>query len=178
MAWRHQRRGRRLKALGGNNYPRNPLYLPQVPRFEPVPINEAEVRGKLNSLIEGLAPEGVDEATGHPLDNLINAMADQWVADVRAQHARYVATLAPMLELAEATTSQTDVVAMHDRSVLSHQVLGLENALLRMVGHDPNDHRDPSKRRRWRWLRLGRFRRYGIVGHGDYREDGEHGPSA
>ncbi|HXL88739.1 MAG TPA: hypothetical protein VN969_07080 [Streptosporangiaceae bacterium] len=178
MAWRHQRRGRRLKALGGNKYPKAHLYIPTVPRFQPDPINEAGAREKLNSLIEGLAPEGVDEATGHPLDNLINAMADQWVADVRAQHARYVATLTPMMELAEATTSQTDVVVMHDRSILSHQVLGLESALLRMVGHDPKDHRDPSGRRR-RWFRFAGFRRlYGARRYASYPEGGDHVPSA
>lgn len=138
------------------------------------------MRDKLSNLIEGLAPDAVDEATGNPLDNLINAMADQWVADVRAQHARYVAALTPLIELTDATADQTDVVAMHDRSVLSHQVLGLENALLRVVGHDPRDHRNPPERHRWRWrwLRFGRFRQDGAAAGRDYREDTEHGPFA
>jgi hypothetical protein len=176
MGWRHQRRGRRLNALGGNSYPRKPYHMPKVPRFEPVPVDEAQARQKLGKLIEGLAQGAVDEATGHPLDNLINAMADQWVADVYAQHARYVATLVPLMELTEATTEQTDVVVTHDRSVLSHQVLGLENALLRVVGHDPRDHRNPPERHRWRRLRFGPSRRYETGG--GYREDGDYAPHA
>jgi hypothetical protein len=110
--------------------------------FAPTPVDEAAARREIESFMAGLAPGSVDEATGGPLDNLINALADQWLADVRAQHARYVARVTPMLERAEASVGQTDVLAMHDHSVLAHKVLALESALLRMVGHDRRAHRE------------------------------------
>jgi hypothetical protein len=141
MSWWRRRRGRRLSALGGSP-PADPAVVPVAERFVPTPIDETAARREIESLVAGLAPGGVDEATGAPLDNLINALADQWLADVRAQHARYVARATPLLERVEASVGQTDVLAMHDHSVLAHKVLALETALLRMVGHDRSAHRE------------------------------------
>src|SRR5262249_60962755 len=90
MAWWHRRRDRRIAAFGGR-----PLQAGAVPaqpiaeRFTPRPVDEAAVRMEIERSVNGLAPQGVDEATGHTLDNLVNSWADQWVADVQVQHADY-----------------------------------------------------------------------------------------
>lgn len=121
----------------------------EVEPFVPTQVDEAAARAEIDSAVAGLMPGAVDEATGRPLDNMINAWADQWVSDIRAQHARYVAVTGPQQKIAVATLDKANLLAGRDRSVLSHKVLALESALLRMIGYDRaarrRDHDDPPE---------------------------------
>ncbi len=134
MPFLRRGRSRRIVAFGGVRGPADPAVPPQIERFTPTPIDEGQARREIEGLVSGLAPAAVDEATGGPLDNLINALADQWVADVRAQHARYVASVIPKLELTEAEGNQVEAMRSHDRSKLSHMIVAVESALLRLSG--------------------------------------------
>ncbi|HUZ37905.1 MAG TPA: hypothetical protein VMV17_16410 [Streptosporangiaceae bacterium] len=153
-AWWHGRHRRRLAALGGRlldpakvGTPGAHPFTTEVEPFAPTQVDETAARAEIDSAVAGLMPGGVDEATGRPLDNMINAWADQWVSDVKAQHAQYAAITGANQKIAEATLDQVNVQAGHDRSVLSHKVLALESALLRIVGYDRagrHQDRDPD----------------------------------
>jgi hypothetical protein len=109
--------------------------VPRLEAFEPRPINEVAARSQVDGLVARLV-QGVDEATGGPLDNLINSLADMWVADVRKEYANYVARVLPMLDVNEAAVQRAAVMTRHDHNVLSHMVVALESALLRLTGRD------------------------------------------
>ena len=146
-AWWHGARIRRLAAMGGRYHSAQSAE-PRIKPFTPTTVDEAGARGEIEQLVSGLAPGGVDEATGHSLDNLINAWADQWIADVTAQHAWYVARIVPEQTLSEATSGQVSAIALYDRNVLAHTVVAIESALLRLVGLGHGGVR-PAGGRRW-----------------------------
>lgn len=190
--WRHGARSRRLAAMGGRDLRSQPIE-PRIEPFAPPAVNEQIAQQEIEKLVVGLAPGGVDEATGHSLDNLINAWADQWIAEVTAQHAWYVARTVPEQMLSEAMTSQVGVLLAHDRSVLGHTVVGVESALLRLVGLGRGASGPASGRRRrrlWPWRSPRRPEDHQddseiFAGHGDESGgpwetaadgDGRHGP--
>lgn len=132
-AWWREARDRRLVAMGGHSQV-GELDRPEIEPFAPAAVNDEAARRKIDELVSGLAPGAVDEATGHSLDNMINAWADQWVTDVCAQHAWYVARASLRQDLSDAAARQVNDLAAHDRTVLAHTVLAVESALLRLVG--------------------------------------------
>jgi hypothetical protein len=128
--------GRRLLPLSADYdssaYPASP---PAAGRFLPTPVDEMTAR----RVIERLAkepPGRLDEGGDRPLDGLIDALAAEWVADVREQHAHYVASVYPIVRAAEAEARRARKLAERDRHILAHKVMALESALVRMAGHD------------------------------------------
>lgn len=136
-------RGHRKATLGGSLS--DPADAPEVEPFTPTRIDEAEALRVVEGLAASLPPGSMSDATGYLLDTLIDTLADQWIADIRAQHARYVARVTPILGLAEASAQEADVRVMRDRNILGHKVLALETALLRLAGRDRTDHREGSR---------------------------------
>jgi hypothetical protein len=102
--------------------------------FVPNRVDEASALRAVETIAVGAHPTGTTGGMIGQIDTLVGVLEDQWIADIRAQHARYVARVTPMLELAEASAAEADVNAIRDRSILSHKVLALESALLRLVG--------------------------------------------
>ena len=143
--WRRGRppswwRSRRKATLGGSSA--NPADAPEVEPFIPTRLDEAAELRAIEGLLAGLSSRGMANATDHLIGMLIDALADQWIADIRAQHARYIAHITPMLEQAEASAREADVRVTYDHSVLAHKTLALEAALLRLIGGDQMDRRE------------------------------------
>jgi hypothetical protein len=57
--------------------------------FTPTRVDRAAATAWVTEQANQLAPGAVDEALGHALDNIINAQADQWVAQVNSEFAQY-----------------------------------------------------------------------------------------
>ena len=86
---------------------------PESLMFTPSSLDEAAARAEIEQHAESLR-HSVDEAVGHPLDNLINAWADKWVADVEAEHALYLARVEAPLGTANTRLNELDVVRQQD----------------------------------------------------------------
>lgn len=171
-AWWREARDRRLVAMGGRRQV-GESDRPAIEPFAPAAVNDEAARRKIDELVSGLAPGAVDEATGHSLDNMINAWADQWVTDVCAQHAWYVARASLRQELSDAAARQVNDLAVHDRTILAHTVLAVESALLRLVGLG----RD-STQGRGLLRRLAFWRRGSAPEMGDQEPEGTARPSS
>jgi hypothetical protein len=86
---------------------------PESLEFTPSSVDEAAARAEIERHAESLR-HSVDEAVGHPLDNLINAWADKWVADVEAEHALYLARAEAPLGTANTRLNELDVARQRD----------------------------------------------------------------
>ncbi|MCP2250620.1 hypothetical protein [Lentzea aerocolonigenes] len=86
---------------------------PDSLEFVPSSVDEDAARAEIERHAESLR-YSVDEAVGHPLDNLINAWADKWVADVEAEHALYLARAEAPLGTANTRLNELDVVREQD----------------------------------------------------------------
>src|SRR5271163_4775926 len=79
---RRSRKSRREDSAGRRDV-RPPAAVP----FTPAPVDRAAATAWVTEQARQLAPGAVDEALGYALDNLINAQADQWVAQVQSEFA-------------------------------------------------------------------------------------------
>ncbi len=141
---------RRISALfAGVRTPPDLAALSAIRPFLPGAVDEVAARREIEHLIRDMPPGHPGAPDGQSLDRLIDALADQWVADVRAQHAHYVAGVSPVLQAAEAHARRARAIAERDRSILPHKVMALESALFRIAGRDQRDrrgdHRDASR---------------------------------
>jgi len=119
----------------------DPLGPPTIGRFLPNPVNETAERREIERLVNELPPDRIDEAGGYSPDHVIDALEAKWVAEVREQYAHYLASVTPVLRAAEANAKRARAREARDRSLLSHKVMALNSALLRMAGHDQGNHR-------------------------------------
>ncbi|GAA3300474.1 hypothetical protein Dvina_04260 [Dactylosporangium vinaceum] len=87
--------------------------LPEPVAFAPTPVDLEPFRAELERMVGGLAPEAVDEATGHVLDNLINTWAERWIADLVSEHAAYRVAVERHLALADALLARQVVLSHH-----------------------------------------------------------------
>ncbi|WP_431914837.1 hypothetical protein [Nonomuraea jabiensis] len=110
MTWPARAR-QRLAALGGVAVPAVGSALPAVERFAPTPVDAQAKLAEVERLIDDLAP-GLDEATGHTLDNLINAWGEAWEAEVMAEASEYDALVAGRLSALDPQAAQCR--ALHD----------------------------------------------------------------
>ena len=57
--------------------------------FHPSDVDKEAARRQVAKMVEGMAPDAVDEATGDRLDNLVNTWEDQWLTGVQQEYASY-----------------------------------------------------------------------------------------
>lgn len=76
-----------------------PSDLPLEP-FVPEQVDAAGVRTQIDRALAAFMRNQSDEADVHSVDNMIDALADQWVQDVTTQHAQYMATAASAVRAA------------------------------------------------------------------------------
>jgi len=133
--WLRLRRDRRIAALGGRPVDSD---VPAL-EFRPRPIGEAEMRAMVDKYTAALAPRAVDEATGGPLDNLINAMAEHWLADLDVEYAEYRVAAGLRLGRTTAWLDQQQVLLGHDLRHRRQTELVLEAVLHRLAVPDPDD---------------------------------------
>lgn len=81
--------------------------------FEPSEVDADGYREQVKTLAAELG-DGIDEATDHPLDNLINAWTDQWVSEVKAEHSVYAARVEEPLGEVTARLAELDVARGRD----------------------------------------------------------------
>lgn len=85
------------------------------------PASAHEARRRVEQLVEGLQPGGVDEGTGAALDRLIASWAAGWLAGIDAEHADHTGTIDRLI--GSAREQVADARADHE-----HQALRLEIA--------------------------------------------------
>lgn len=111
-------------------------WLPRPRPFEPRAIDQDAARQQIENWVVRLAPEAVDECTGHVMDRLINVWADAWVAELTVECQRHglecarIALLADALAARQAVLSR-DAVRRHDEMLIAH-----EAAVRRLCGTD------------------------------------------
>jgi hypothetical protein len=133
-ALRLRRRDRRVELLGG--YPGPDPDFP-VEQFTPV-LGETERVQQALGAVARLGAESVDEATGHPLDNMINAQGDEWDRKLRQQHLlTFVPAAEQRLKQAKAVVDQYQQLRDADLTRLQVSEMALETALLALTGHEP-----------------------------------------
>src|SRR6266487_3021348 len=99
---RVRRRDKRVEMLGG--YPGQGPDVP-IEHFAPA-LQETERVQQILGGVSRLGAESVDEATGHPLDNLINAQGDEWERKLHQQYLAYLPAAQYRLEQASAIVDQ------------------------------------------------------------------------
>jgi hypothetical protein len=133
LRWHWHRRDRRIARLGGHPYGDGP---PPVERFAPDLEEAARVK-----LVQGyaglLTPEGVDEGTPHALDNLINALIDVWISEMRMRYAEFLSKAAFRRGQANGVIEQYRTLHEHDLHRLQRMDMALESAMYRLCGDGP-----------------------------------------
>jgi hypothetical protein len=129
-ALRLGRRDKRVEVLGGH-----PGQGPnvQIEHFEPTLDQAGRVQRILGGVSQ-LGPESVDEATGHPLDNLINAQGDEWRRKLRQQYHAYRPAAYYRLRQANAIVEQYQQLREDDLMRLRSAEIAVETALLALSG--------------------------------------------
>ena len=133
---RLQRRDKRVGLLGG--YPELSPDIP-VEHFEPA-LQEAERARQILDAMSILGAESVDEGTGHPLDNLINAQGDEWEYLLNQQYLAYRPAADRRLGQARSVVAQYRQLHEQDQVDLRNAEIALETALVALSGREP----DPS----------------------------------
>jgi hypothetical protein len=130
---RMNRRDKRIRQFGGY-----PGQIPQgsVLSFEP-DLGRQERLQEILADVSAIGPEGVDEGTGHPLDNLANAQGDQWKARLEQQHLAFQAAAARRLGGAWAVLGQYRQVHDQDAARLRDTEIAVEAALTALSGQEP-----------------------------------------
>lgn len=130
---RRQRRDKRVERFGG--YPAAGPDV-KIDHFEPV-LDQADRVSQILNGVSRLGPESVDEATGYPLDNWVNAQGDEWERRLRQQHQVFRAGAQYRLRQAEAIVEQNQQLHEEDLVRLSNAEIAVETALLALSGHEP-----------------------------------------
>lgn len=105
-------------------------------KFTPSTVDEAAARAEVERQAESLR-YSVDEAIGHPLDNMINAWEDKWVAEVEAEHATYLADLETPLGEAGTRLNELDVAREQDTRRLDETDQARTAAVTALGGEKP-----------------------------------------
>lgn len=132
-ALRMLRRDQRVERLGGY-----PAEVPEltVELFE-LELNHTERLRYITDGIARLGPESVDEGTGYPLDNLVNAQGHEWQRRIGQQYYAYQSAAARRLRQLSGVVNQyrhlheLDVRRLHDAEV------AVEAAMLTLSGEPP-----------------------------------------
>lgn len=132
-AARPPRRSRQVQRLGG--YPSAGPQLP-VEKFEPVLSHQQRLAQALE-WVARLGPESVDEATGHPLDNLVNAASADWQRRLDQQHQEYLARAKSRRREAIAIVEQYRHLGNHDLKRLQAAETAVEESMLSLSGEPP-----------------------------------------
>ena len=132
-ALRRPRRDKRVERFGG--YPEAGPDM-KIDHFEPA-LDQAERVSQTLNGVSRLGPESVDEATGYPLDNWVNAQGDEWERRLREQHQVFRARAQYRLRQAEAIVEQYQQLHEEDLVRLSNAEIAVETALLALSGHEP-----------------------------------------
>jgi hypothetical protein len=136
-----RRREKRVELLGG--YPQTGPDA-EAASFRPV-LDEA---GRIQRILDGvstLGPESVDEATGHPLDNLINAEGDSWARKLNQQYLAYLPMAQRRLGQAHAIEEQYEQLHEQDLQRLHTAEIALETALQALGGREPEPEVNPVR---------------------------------
>jgi hypothetical protein len=134
--WNAWRRPRPPAVLSGDDPVIDPMSPLAAGRFVPTPVYETAAWREVERLVKELTSGWTSEEKSHSIDYMIDALMAEWLADAREQYAHYIAGVSPLLMAAEANTERAKALAARDRNILSHSVMALESALLRMVGQD------------------------------------------
>ncbi|MGO9081153.1 MAG: hypothetical protein ACLQDY_19290 [Streptosporangiaceae bacterium] len=138
---RLRRRERRVELLGG--YPQTgPDAQPES--FQPVLDEGARIQQILGG-VSTLGPESVDEATGHPLDNLINAQGDSWARKLNQQYLAYLPIAQNRLGQAHAIVKQYEQLHEQDLVRLHSAEIAVETALQALGGREPEPGTSPVR---------------------------------
>jgi hypothetical protein len=130
---RMSRRDKRIKLFGG--YPGQNPKIP-VETFRPV-LGRSERLAEILRGVTTLGPDSVDEATGHPLDNLVNAQGDEWEYRLRQQYLAYRAAAGRYLGGAWAIVEQYRQVHEQDQARLRDTEVAVEAGLAALSGLEP-----------------------------------------
>lgn len=150
---RRRRRDKRVELLGG--YP-DQLVPIKIESFAPELDQEGRV-GRTLAFVTQLGAESFDEATGYPLDNMINAQAEEWRRNLRQQYLRYRPTAYQRLTEADGLVQQYQHHRDNDLTKLRGAEIAVETAMLALSGREPdasdgyeyvNGRRHVSRRRR------------------------------
>ncbi|NVI91628.1 hypothetical protein [Actinomadura sp. BRA 177] len=136
LSWWHRRADRRLVGRGGAipGADAAPEQLPPAEPFLPTEVNADAVTQLIVQRAAGMLPGGVDEMTGHVLDNLINSRVDQWRARVLREHAVYLAGAHYREREARATLEQQAVLLEQTERRLLETEIALNAAVSRLLG--------------------------------------------
>ncbi|WP_345561129.1 hypothetical protein [Nonomuraea rosea] len=119
--------------------------MPEPKRFIPSEVDEDAGLAEITRLVEGLAPGGVDEATGHSLDNLINSTSARWEQEVQAEYARYCAEAATFIGVTDAAVAECRLAEADSRERLADARIALDAARSRLVSSPgANDSGEPG----------------------------------
>jgi hypothetical protein len=154
-ALRERRRDKRVERLGGH-----PTGLPSlaVESFQPT-LNHSERMNDVVGSVTRLGAESVDEATGYPLDNLVNADGIQWHHNLAQQHYAYRARGDHRLREIQGVVEQYWHLYDADLRRLHATEVAVESAMLELSGEpleqahvaaSPDAATSPAARRRSR----------------------------
>ena len=128
-----RRREKRVELLGG--YPQTGPDA-QTESFQPILDETARIQQILGE-VATLGPESVDEATGHPLDNLINAQGDTWARKLNQQYLAYLPMARNRQGQAHAIVEQYEQLHEQDLLRLHTAEIAVETALQALGGREP-----------------------------------------
>jgi hypothetical protein len=128
-----RRREKRVELLGG--YPQTGPDA-QAACFQPELDEAGRIQRVLGS-VSTLGPESVDEATGHPLDNLVNAEGDAWARKLNQQYLVYLPVAQDRLGQAHAIVEQYQQLHAQDLLRLHTAEIAVETALQALGGQEP-----------------------------------------
>lgn len=150
---RRRRRDKRVQRLGG--YP-DRLVPVKIESFTPLLDQEGRVKRTL-AFVTQLGAESFDEATGYPLDNMINAQAEDWRRNLRLQYLAFRPAAHQRLTEANGLVQQYKHHRDNDLTKLRGAEIAVETAMLALSGREPdasdgyehvNGRRHVSRRRR------------------------------
>ena len=147
-----RRRDKRVASLGG--YPEQLAGI-KIESFTPLLDTDGRVTRTLGAVAQ-LGGESFDEATGHPLDNLINYQGDEWRHRVRQQYLAYQPVAHQRLREVDAIVAQYEHLHDHEATRLRSAEIAVETALLSLSGRESDANPDDLEPRRRRvGLRFG-----------------------
>jgi hypothetical protein len=132
-ALRLRRRDKRVERLGGFPGPDPDI---SIRRFEPE-LREDERAQEIFAAVSRMGGDSFDEATGDPLDNLINAQADIWEHRLGEQHEAFLPDAEHGCARAKAVVQQCQRLHGQDLAKLHDAETAVETALLALSGHEP-----------------------------------------
>lgn len=96
--------------------------------FHPSDVDKEAARRQVAKMVEGMAPDAVDEATGDRLDNLVNTWEDQWLTGVQQEYASYREQAGKLAGEEAAILAQLDPIRAGDRDELAKAKARLDEA--------------------------------------------------